>query len=245
MSAGGLISLTSHGRRHAAFKSVEAHDGYSVTSISHSPSGDRFIVCTSSCQPKIFDRDGEPILTFCRGDMYLRDLINTKGHTMETTGCQWHPTDKNLILTSGLDGALRIWDLRGEALFGNLMNKHVLKIRPKTGQTAVRIGATCCCYSKDGTRMIGGASDGTIHIWFTHAHYNRPDIVIDSPFRDFPQYVMSVIESPSTRGLLATRYESGLIKVWTYQTTGKKEVRNISTYQPAKNVYPMANLEFK
>ena len=64
-------------------------------------------------------------------------------------GIQWHPEDKNIILTSGLDGALRVWDLSGEALFGHLMNKHVLQIRSKTGQ--MRVGASSCCFTKDGT----------------------------------------------------------------------------------------------
>ena len=232
-------------RRHLAFKSVEVEDGHSVTSISHSPSGDRFIVCTTSCQPKIFDREGQLLNTFCRGDMYLRDLSNTKGHTMETTGCQWHPTDKNFILTSGLDGSLRIWDLRGEALFGNLINKHVLKIRPKTGQITVRLGATCCCYSRDGSRAIAGVSDGTIHIWFTHSHYNKADIIIDNPFDINSIFVMSLIESPTQNGLLAARYENGLIQVWKYQTTGKKEVQQLKLFNEASNVYQMANLDFR
>ena len=184
--------------------------------------------------------------------MYLRDLTNTKGHTMDTTGCQWHPTDKNLMMTSGLDGALRLWDLRGEALFGNLINKHVLKIRPRTGQVNVRIGATCCCYSKDGKCMIGGATDGTIHIWFTHAHYSRADIILDShpsPSSNSSLlttgYVMSVKESPSHPGYLAARYENGILKVWKYSQKGKKETKEIHTFQEAKNVYEMANIEFR
>lgn len=217
-----------------------------MTAISHSPSGDRFIVCTASCQPKIFDRNGEKIIAFCRGDMYLRDMTNTKGHTMETTDCHWHPTDKNLLMTSGLDGTLRLWDLRGEALFGNLINKHVLKIRPKTGQANVRIGATCCAYSADGKCMVGGASDGTIHIWFTHSHYNRADIIIDCPsFTRSNVALMSVKESPSHPGYLASRYENGIIKLWKYSSKGKKEINELATFQEAKNVYEMSNIEFR
>lgn len=67
---------------------------------------------------------------------------------MEVTGVQWHPSDKNTVLTSGLDGSLRVWDLLGEAHFGHLINKHVLKVRAATGQG--RLGATACCYSPNG-----------------------------------------------------------------------------------------------
>ena len=31
---------------------------------------------------------------FIRGDMYIRDMKNTKGHVSSCTGGQWHPTDK-------------------------------------------------------------------------------------------------------------------------------------------------------
>ena len=53
-------------------------DGYPVTALSHSPSGDRFIVGTGSSQPKVYDREGVELMKFVKGDMYLRDLTNTK-----------------------------------------------------------------------------------------------------------------------------------------------------------------------
>ena len=89
-----------------------------MVAIAHSTSGDRFIVATGSAQPKIYDRDGNEIIKFVKGDMYLRDLSNTKGHTMEVTDCAWHPNQKDTVLTSSLDGSLRLWDLLGEAAFG-------------------------------------------------------------------------------------------------------------------------------
>ena len=64
--------------RHRAFKALEVQDGYPVAALAHTPSGDKFIACTGSCQPKIYTRDGEEVITFVRGDMYLRDLSNTK-----------------------------------------------------------------------------------------------------------------------------------------------------------------------
>jgi hypothetical protein len=64
--------------RHKAFRSVEVQDGYPVTALSHSPSGDRFIVGTGSSQPKVYDREGVELMKFVKGDMYLRDLSNTK-----------------------------------------------------------------------------------------------------------------------------------------------------------------------
>ena len=53
------------------------------------------------------------MLTFVRGDMYLRDLSHTKGHTMEVSCVAWHPKEKNLVMTAGFDGTLRLWDITG------------------------------------------------------------------------------------------------------------------------------------
>jgi len=101
--------------RHRAFQSLEAEDGQPIISLSHSPSGDKFVVGTASPQPKIFDRDGKEILKFVMGDKYLWDATKTKGHTNAVTCVQWHPDEKNLIITSSKDGTIRVWDILGEA----------------------------------------------------------------------------------------------------------------------------------
>lgn len=46
-----------------------------------------------------------------KGDMYIRDLKNTKGHISGLTHGEWHPKTKETILTSSEDGSLRIWDV--------------------------------------------------------------------------------------------------------------------------------------
>lgn len=46
-----------------------------------------------------------------KGDMYIRDLKNTKGHISGLTCGEWHPKTKETILTSSEDGSLRIWDV--------------------------------------------------------------------------------------------------------------------------------------
>ena len=61
------------------------------------------------CQ--IYDRDGLTIGEFMKGDMYIRDLKNTKGHISGLTCGEWHPNKKETILTSSEDGSLRIWDV--------------------------------------------------------------------------------------------------------------------------------------
>ncbi len=62
--------------------------------VSWSPTGDAFLVVTGSPQPKVYTRDGKEEGEFVRGDMYIRDMKNTKGHVSGCTGGAWHPTDK-------------------------------------------------------------------------------------------------------------------------------------------------------
>ncbi len=83
-------------------------------------------------------------MLYCTYAVYLM-----QGHTMEVTAVQWHPIEKNIILSSSLDGSIRIWDLLGIAHFGDLTSKHVLKLKGPTA-TQSRIGATSCCYSPTG-----------------------------------------------------------------------------------------------
>lgn len=60
---------------------------------------------------QIYDRDGLTLGEFVKGDMYIRDLKNTKGHISGLTCGEWHPKERETILTSSEDGSLRIWDV--------------------------------------------------------------------------------------------------------------------------------------
>lgn len=60
---------------------------------------------------QIYDRDGLTLGEFMKGDMYIRDLKNTKGHISGLTWGEWHPRAKETVLTSSEDGSLRIWDV--------------------------------------------------------------------------------------------------------------------------------------
>lgn len=122
-----------------SFRQLEPSEGHQVRSLSWSPTADRFLCVTGSAQAKvlvytcfcirinslcmvwfnliylfvfqIYDRDGLTLGEFVRGDMYIRDLKNTKGHISGLTCGEWHPKTKETILTSSEDGSLRLWDV--------------------------------------------------------------------------------------------------------------------------------------
>lgn len=94
----------------------------------------------------MYDREGREKGVFKRGDMYLRDLKNTKGHVSSCTDGQWHPVDRHSALTSSTDGTLRLWDCDA------IEQKMVIKPTGASG----RVPVTACSYSPDG-RYIAGA----------------------------------------------------------------------------------------
>lgn len=65
------------------------------------PAGDAFLVVSGSSQPKVYDRDGHELGEFPKGDMYIRDATNTKGHQYRCCGGQWHPEERCIPQTSG------------------------------------------------------------------------------------------------------------------------------------------------
>lgn len=124
-----------------SFRQLEPSEGHQVRALSWSPTADRFLCVTGSATAKvyilfityiyftlrqlmiwaqlrfvfhefqIYDRDGLTLGEFVKGDMYIRDLKNTKGHITGLTCGEWNPRAKETIMTSSEDGSLRIWDV--------------------------------------------------------------------------------------------------------------------------------------
>lgn len=139
-----------------SFRQIEPCEGHPVLALSWSPNSDSFLAITGSPQPKIYDRDGKEQGEFPRGDMYIRDMKNTKGHVTGCTSGAWHPIDKGAGLTSSSDGTLRVWDL------WTLQQKTVIK---PTLLKPGRVAVTTCGWSPDGRLIAGGLIDGTIQLW--------------------------------------------------------------------------------
>ena len=125
--------------------------------------GDQFLCVTGHPQPKIYDRDGRELGEFDKGDMYIRDLKNTKGHCSPCTGGAWHPYEKHTVLTSSADGSMRVWDVN---YLGNPRGAQASVLKPALVKPG-RVQVTACCYSPDGSVIAGAVSDGSIQIFPT------------------------------------------------------------------------------
>ena len=51
-----------------------------------------------------------------KGDMYISDMSNTKGHVAALTDGQWNPKANNIFMTSSMDSTVRLWDLESKTV---------------------------------------------------------------------------------------------------------------------------------
>ncbi|XP_073730730.1 WD repeat-containing protein 70 isoform X3 [Misgurnus anguillicaudatus] len=140
-----------------AFRSLQPFECHQIRSLQYSMTGDVILVVAGNSQAKVLDRDGFQVLECVKGDQYIVDMANTKGHTaMLNDGC-WHPKMKEEFLTCSNDGTVRTWDLNSE-------KKHKSVFKPRSLQ-GKKVTPTCCTYSRDGKLIAAGCQDGTIQIW--------------------------------------------------------------------------------
>ncbi|XP_042308082.1 WD repeat-containing protein 70 isoform X2 [Sceloporus undulatus] len=140
-----------------AFRSLQPCECHQIKSLQYSSTGDVILVVAGNAQAKVLDRDGFPVMECVKGDQYIVDMANTKGHTaMLNSGC-WHPKIKEEFLTCSNDGTVRTWDVTND-------KKHKGVFKPRSAQ-GKRVIPTSCTYSRDGKLIAAGCQDGSIQIW--------------------------------------------------------------------------------
>jgi hypothetical protein len=193
------------------FRSIEPTAGsHHVHSATFSPldSGQNILVIPAASQAKVYTRDGHESVEFVKGDMYLRDMHNTKGHVAEITAGVWHPTDSNLFATASADSTIRIWDINSKRHHKEIM---VHKSRAKGGRSRM------CCLAwapaEGGKSLLASvALDGTLVIYGGNGPYSRPAMEVrDAHHAD--TWTGGIAFSGDGR-LLATRGQDQTVKLW-------------------------------
>ncbi|KAF3436076.1 hypothetical protein FNV43_RR23168 [Rhamnella rubrinervis] len=212
-----------------SFRQLEPSEGHQVRNLSWSPTSDRFLCVTGSAQAKIYDRDGLTLGEFVKGDMYIRDLKNTKGHISGLTCGEWHPKTKETILTSSEDGSLRIWD-------ANDFNSQKQVIKPKLARPG-RVPVTTCTWDREGKCIAGGIGDGSIQIWNLKPGWgSRPDIYIEKGHSDD----ISGLKFSSDGKILLSRSFDGSLKVWDLRQMREP----LKMFEDLPNHYAQTNIAF-
>lgn len=231
-----------------AFKSVdttvtkassnsESHPVYHAEFNPISPS--QVLVISATPQAKVFSRDGEVLTEFVKGDMYLRDMHNTKGHVSEITTGTWHPTDKNLCVTAGTDSTLRIWDVNMKRA-----QKEVIVHKSRVAGSAGRTRMTAVVWGSPiqggNNVLVGAALDGSIVMWNGEGPHTRPAAEIrDAHKRDTWTGGIDISADGRT---VVTRGGDDTIKLW--DTRKFKTPISIADHPSSSSQYPTSNIRF-
>ena len=203
-----------------AFKSVdptatktsansETHPIHLAAFNPNSPS--QILIIPATPQAKIFSRDGEELVEFVKGDMYLRDMHQTKGHISEITTGAWHPTNKNLCVTAGTDSTLRIWDVNLKRSQKDCI-VHKSRAAGSAGRTRMTAVAWGSSAQGSSSLLVAAAYDGSLVMWGGDGPYSRPSAEIrDAHKKDTWTGGIDISGDGRT---VVTRGGDDLIKLW-------------------------------
>ena len=188
-----------------------------ITALGASAGGGQWIVGTTSAQPRVLDREGRTTLFhFIKGDTYVTDSTNTKGHTATVTGVAFHPLVKDICWTCGLDGSIRQWDLSGKGKFQFqklVCQKLIGKCKNEKGQRTQIVSNLSIHPS--GRKLVVGTSCGSIQIWncFGSGTNSRPMGAVYSAHGGLKP--VSFVTYSGNGERIASRSESDdTVKIW-------------------------------
>ena len=216
---------------------AEAHSVHQVLFSPHS--GGQFLVITATSQARLFNRDGELQTEYQKGDMYLRDKHNTKGHTSEVTSGAWHPTNRDRFVTAGTDSTVRIWDVNKRFKQEEVI-VHKSRVAGSAGMTRMTAIAWGSAAEGGSSVLVAAALDGSLVMWSGEGPYHRPAGEIrDAHVKDT---WTSGLDISSDGRLVITRGGDDTIKLW--DTRNFKKPVNTVAHASISSQYPTSNIQF-
>ncbi|CAG2227956.1 Gastrulation defective protein 1 homolog,WD repeat-containing protein 70 [Mytilus edulis] len=174
--------------------------------------GDPYINDVANTKPKVLDRDGHEVLECMKGDPYINDVANTKGHTAMLNGGCWNPKVREEFMTCSNDASVRLWDVNT----GCKKHKNIMKPKTQQGRKCI---PTACCYSTDGRWIACGCQDGSIQIWDHNKNFINVGMVSRTAHMNGTD-TSSLCFSYDDR-VLASRGGDDTVKLW--------DIRNFKT----------------
>lgn len=149
-----------------SFRSVTPFEGHPIRDLKFSLNGERILVVSGCAQAKVLDRDGHEVMECIKGDQYIMDQSNTKGHTaMLNAGC-WNPKSKDDFITCSNDGTVRLWNINNAK-----KHKNIIKLKSSNGKKTI---PTSCAFNRDGKLIAAVCQDGSIQMWDTAKMFTSP-----------------------------------------------------------------------
>lgn len=202
-------------------------------------SGGSFLCISATPQAKIMNRDGEVLAEFVKGDMYLRDMNNTKGHVSEVTTGAWNPVDKNLCVTAGTDSTLRIWDVNFKRSQKEVI-VHKSRVAGSAGRTRMTAVAWGSPLQGGSNVLVAAALDGSLVMWGGDGPFSRPVAEIREAHK--PNTWTGGIDISSDGRMVVTRGGDDTIKLW---DTRKFKIPIVTASHPStSDHYAMTNIRY-
>ena len=197
------------------------------------------LVVTALPQAKIISRDGDPIAECVKGDMYLRDMHNTKGHVSEVTSGKWHPTQRDRFVTVGTDSTLRIWDVNNTRAQKEVI-VHKSRAAGSSGRTRVTAVAWGSPRQGGDNVLVAVGLDGTLVMWAGEGPYVRPAAEIRDAHT--PGTWTGGIDISADGRLVVTRGGDDTVKLW--DTRKFKTPVSTAAHPSTSSQYPASNICF-
>uniref|UniRef100_A0A914HIU6 Uncharacterized protein n=1 Tax=Globodera rostochiensis TaxID=31243 RepID=A0A914HIU6_GLORO len=215
-----------------SFRQIYPCESHVINSLAFNSNGETILIGSGNPQLKLLDRQGSQWAETVRGDQYLVDLTNTKGHTAPINSVCWHPFVKNEFLSCADDGSLRIWDTSDFKVLTKCINsqRKVIKTKNAKGRRAI---PTTCCYSRDGKMIAAGCDDGSIQIW------NNAKIFVNTAYlnRNAHDGPITHLEFSPDGQRIVSRSLDDTLKLWSLKDF-KKPLR---VAQELDTVYPQTD----
>lgn len=231
-----------------AFKSVDPSasktsansETHPIHHVEFNPlSGGTFLCVSATPQARIMSRDGEVLAEFQKGDMYLRDMNNTKGHVSEITTGTWNPVDKNLCVTAGTDSTIRIWDVNHKRC-----QKEVIVHKSRAAGSAGRTRITAIVWGSplQGGKnvLVAAALDGSLVMWSGDGPFSRPAAEIREAHK--PNTWTGGVDISSDGRMVVTRGGDDMIKLWDLRKF-KTPVVTVS-HPSTSDAYSVTNIKY-
>lgn len=221
-------------------KSAASADSHPIHHVEFNHlSGSVFLCISAHPQVKILSRDGAILTEFVKGDMYLRDMNNTKGHIGEVASGTWHPADRNICVTAGSDSTLRIWDINNKR-----RQKEVVVFKSRAPGSAGRTRMTAVAWGAPAqggnSVLVAAALDGSLVMYSGNTPFTRPTSEIKEAHK--PDTWTGGIDISSDGRMVVTRGGDNLIKLW--DTRKFKEPLVAVSHPSTSDRFPMTNIKY-
>ncbi|CAD6197658.1 unnamed protein product [Caenorhabditis auriculariae] len=184
-------------------------ESHVIHAMAFSANGETLAVASGECIIRLLDRAGKQWAETVRGDQYLVDLNNTKGHTAAVNCLEFNPIDKNEFISCSDDGTLRLWTLKDYKELTKCINKHYKVIKTK-GANGKRVSPQVCAYSPDAKWIAAGCEDGSIQVWKYGSLYVNVQYLVRKAHSG---PVTSLAFSPDSKKILSRGLDDTL-KMW-------------------------------